>query len=166
MPNLHEILADAQQGDALTELGNEFGLTPQQIQAAVAALLPAISVGIKRATETPEGLGNLLALMGSQPDLHAMYDDPQAAFAQQGKTAGNQVLSAMFGSPDASRAVTDRAQQLSGVTSSILKKLLPILAGIIISGLMRTGPSEARPSAPQAVLGAHEGSLSEWRRNA
>jgi hypothetical protein len=150
MPNLYDILADAQQGDALTELGNEFGLTPQQTQAAVAALLPAISVGIKRATETPEGLGNLLALMGSQPDLHAMYDNPQAAFAQQGRTAGNQVLSAMFGSPDASRAVTDQAQQLSGVTSSILKKLLPILAGIIISGLMRSGSSQARPSAPQA----------------
>jgi len=52
MPNLYEILADAQQGEAMAELGREFGLTPQQTQAAVAALLPAISLGIKRATAT------------------------------------------------------------------------------------------------------------------
>ena len=69
MANLYEILADAQQGEAIAELGREFGLTTQQTQAAVAALLPAISMGLKRSTATPEGLGNLFALMGAQPDL-------------------------------------------------------------------------------------------------
>jgi hypothetical protein len=38
----------------------------------------------------------------------------------------------MFGSPDASRAIADQAQQFSGVSSAILKKLLPILAGIYL----------------------------------
>ena len=149
MRNLYEILAGAQQGEAVAELGREYGLTPQQTQAAVAALLPAISMGIKRATATPEGLGNLFALMGGQPDLYAMYDDPQSAFSRQGRAAGNEVLSAMFGSPEASRAITDQAQQLSGVTSAILKKLLPVLAGLLISGLMRAGSGQATPSAPQ-----------------
>ena len=55
MPNLYEILADAQQGEAMTSLGDQFGLTPQQTQAAVTALLPAISMGLKRSTATPEG---------------------------------------------------------------------------------------------------------------
>ena len=32
---------------------------------------------------TPEGLGGLLALMGAQPDLYAMYDAPQLAFSQR-----------------------------------------------------------------------------------
>ena len=45
----------------------------------------------------------------------------------------------MFGSPDTSRAITDQAQQFSGVTSAVLKKLLPVLAGLLISGLMRAG---------------------------
>jgi hypothetical protein len=149
MPNLYDILADAQQGEAMATLGREFGLTSEQTQAAVAALLPAISLGIKRVTATPEGLGNLFALMGRQPDLYAMYADPQAAFSRQGQAAGNEILSAMFGSPDASRAITGQAQQLSGVTSAILKKLLPVLAGLVISGLMRAGSGQAAPSAPQ-----------------
>ena len=150
MANLYETLADAQQGEAMAELGREFGLTTQQTQAAVAALLPAISMGLKRSTATPEGLGNLLALMGARQDLYAMYDDPQAAFSRQGRDAGDVVLSRMFGSPDASRAIADQAQQLSGVSSTILKKLLPVLAGLLISGLMRSGSGQAAPSAPQA----------------
>ena len=157
MANLYEILADAQQGEAIAELGREFGLTTQQTQAAVTALLPAISMGLKRSTATPEGLGNLFALMGARPDLYAMYDDPQAAFSRQGREAGDAVLSAMFGSPDASRAIADQAQQLSGVSSTILKKLLPVLAGLLISGLMRSGSGQAAPSAPQTSPGEAAG---------
>ena len=149
MANLYEILADAQQGEAMTALGDEFGLTPQQTQAAVAALLPAVSMGLKRSTATPEGLGNLFALMAQQPDLYAVYNDPQVAFSPQARAAGNAVLSTMFGSPDASRAIAAQAQNLSGVTSAILKKLLPVVVGIIISGLMRSSPGQATPSAPQ-----------------
>ena len=67
MANMYEVLADAQNGEAITELGREFGLSSQQTQAAVAALLPAISMGIKRTTATPEGLGDLFALMELSP---------------------------------------------------------------------------------------------------
>jgi Bacterial protein of unknown function (DUF937) len=49
---LYEILADAQQGEAMSGLGREFGLTPQQTQAAVAALLPPISMGLKQSKAT------------------------------------------------------------------------------------------------------------------
>src|SRR5215510_9538606 len=149
MANLYEALSDAQQGEAIAGLGREFSLTPQQTQAAVESLVPAISMGLKQSTATPEGLGDLLAIMGRQTDLHAMYDDPQAAFSREGRAAGNQVLAKMFGSPEASRAIADQAQQYSGVSSDILKKLLPILAGLVISGLMRSGSGQAAPSAPQ-----------------
>jgi hypothetical protein len=153
MANLYDILASAQHGESLAELGDKFGLTPQQTKAAVAALLPAISIGLKRATETPEGLGELFSVMGRQPELFAMYDNPSAAFSRDGREAGNAVLAKMFGTPDASRAITDQAQQFSGgVTSSILKKLLPVLVGMIISGLMRSGSGKASQApAPQPV---------------
>lgn len=149
MRNLYEILAEAQNGEAIPKLGREFGLTPQQTQAAVAALLPAISMGLKRTTATPEGLGDLFGLMGRQRDLYAMYDKPKAAFSREGRAAGNAALARMFASPEASRAIADQAQQFSGVTSGILKKLLPVLAGILISGLMRSGSGQAKPSTPE-----------------
>lgn len=148
MGTLYDVLANAEGGEAMAMLGREFRLTPAQVEASVAALLPAISTGLKQSTATPEGLGNLFGVMGQQRDLHAIYDDPRAAFGQEGRSAGNDVLSAIFGSPDVSRAVADQAQNFSGVDSSLLKKMLPVLAGILISGLMRGGSGQASPSAP------------------
>ena len=122
MNNLYDILAEAEDGEAMAMLGREFGLTPQQTQAAVMALLPAISTGLKQATATPEGLAELFGVMGQQRDLSAMFGAPDVAFAPQGRAAGNDVLSVIFGSPDVSRAVVDQAQQFSGVTGSILQE--------------------------------------------
>ena len=156
MANLYDILAGAQHGEAMAEFGRAFGLSREQTDAAVAALLPPISMGLKRATTTPEGLGDLLGLMGRQSTLYSMYDNPRAAFSAEGVAAGNEALARMFGSADASRAIADRAQYFSGVTSSILKKLLPILAGILISGLMRSKAGKAAPEPepqPQADAG-------------
>jgi hypothetical protein len=147
MPSLYENLDNAHDGEAMTALGDEFGLTPTQTQAAVTALLPAISTGLKQSTATVDGLGNLFGIMGQQQNL---YDDPETAFGPEGVAAGNDALSVIFGSPDVSRAVIDQAQNFSGVSSDILKKMLPVLAGVVLSGLMRSGSSgkSASPGLP------------------
>jgi len=148
MNNLYEILDSAHDGEAMVKLGREFGLTPAQTQSAVMALLPAISMGLKQSTATPEGLGNLFGMMGLHRDLEAMHGDPKVAFTQEGRAAGNDILSMVFGSPDVSRAVADQAQQFSGVSSDVLKKMLPVLAGIVLSGLMGSKPGKAAPQSP------------------
>ena len=158
MANLYELVDEAHDGESLAELGREFQLTPQQTEAAVTALLPAISAGLKQSTATFDGLGNLLAMMGQQPHLQSLYDDPEAALGAQGAAAGNDVLSTIFGSPAVTQGVIDHAQQFSGVNSGILKKLLPVLAGIVISGLMRSG---SKPAAPQSPAPSGGGALGD-----
>src|SRR5436189_4781262 len=116
MPSLYENLDNAHDGEAMTALGDEFGLTPTQVQAAVTALLPAISTGLKQSTATVDGLARLFGMMGQQQDLRDMYDDPETAFGSEGVAAGNDALSVIFGSPDMSRAVVDQAQKFSGVS--------------------------------------------------
>ncbi len=147
MASLYELLNNSHDGEGIAALAREFGLTPTQTQAAVTALLPAVSTGLKQSTATPDGLGNLFGMMGQQPDLQDMYDDPETAFGPDGVAAGNDALSVIFGSPDVSRAVIDQAQNFSGVSSNILKKMLPVLAGILISGLMRSG-STGKAASP------------------
>jgi hypothetical protein len=83
MPSLYEILNNAHDGEGMTAFGREFGLTPTQTEAAVTALLPAISMGLKQSTATVDGLGNLLGVMGQQQDLQDMHDDPEIAFDQR-----------------------------------------------------------------------------------
>jgi hypothetical protein len=129
MPSLYELLNNAHDGEGMTALGREFGLTPTQTEAAVTALLPAISMGLKQSTATVDGLGNLLGVMGQQQDLQDMYYDPETAFGPDGLAAGKDALSVIFGSPDVSRAVIDQAQNFSGVSSNILKKMLPVSRG-------------------------------------
>jgi hypothetical protein len=151
MPNLYEILDDAQDGEGIAALEREFELTPEQTEAALTALLPAISSGLKQSTATVEGLRNLFSMMGQQQDLPAIYDDPDMTFGPEGLAAGKEALSVIFGSPDVSRAVIDQAQRFSGVSANILRKLLPVLVGILVSGLMRSG-SSGKTAAPQAPL--------------
>src|SRR5262245_38920293 len=150
MPSLYEILDNAHDGEGMIALGQQFGLTPTQTEAVVAALLPAVSTGLKQSTATLDGLVNLFGVMGQQQHLQDMYDDPEAAFGPDGVAAGNDALSVIFGSPDVSRAVIDQAQNFSGVSSDILKKMLPVLAGVLLSGMMRSGPSgkAALPGQP------------------
>ena len=155
MPNLYEILGSADEGEAIKVLGRELGLTPEQTQSAVTALLPAISAGLKKSTATVDGLGNLFALLGQQQDLAPLYDDAKLALSPEGIAAGNQTLSFIFGSPQASREVVEQAQKSSGVSASILEKLLPALAGIVFSGLLRTEPSV--PLAAQGFGGTGGG---------
>src|SRR5215831_6183643 len=156
MPTLYETLNNAHDGQGMTALGREFGLTPTQTEAAVTALLPAISTGLKQSTATVDGLSNLFSVMGQQQDLQDMYDDPETAFGPEGVAAGKEALSMIFGSPDVSRAVIDQAQNFSGVSSNILKKMLPVLAGVLLSGLMRSGSSgkAASPGVPASSGGS------------
>jgi hypothetical protein len=160
MPSLYEILNNAHDGEGMTAFGREFGLTPTQTEAAVTALLPAISMGLKQSTATVDGLGNLLGVMGQQQDLQDMHDDPEIAFGPEGVAAGKDALSLIFGSPDVSRAVIDQAQNVSGVSSNILKKMLPVLAGVLLSGLMRSGASGKSASpAPSEPSGGSLGDI-------
>ena len=71
---------------------------------------------------SPEELGDLFGLDG--PPARSVRLDPRIAYSPEGRDAGNAVLSTMFGSPDASRAIAGQAQQLSFISSAILKKLL------------------------------------------
>ena len=156
MANLNEILENANGGEAIPILGQELGLTPEQTQSAITALLPAISSGLKQSTSSVDGLGNLFALMGQQKDLPGLFEDAKTALSPDGLAAGNQALSLIFGSQEASQAIVDQAQKFSGVSSSVLDKMLPALTGIAVSGLMRSG------SPATAPLGGAQGALSPF----
>jgi hypothetical protein len=150
---LYEIVSNAHDGEGMSTLSREFGLSPTQTEAAVNALLPAISTGLKQSTKTVDGLGKVFGVMGKQEDLPEIYDAPETAFTPEGVAAGNDALSAIFGSPDVKRGVVDQAQAFSGVGSGILSKMLPVLAGIVMSGLMRSTST----AGPGAHAPAHSG---------
>ena len=138
MNQLQELLAQAQHGQVFDNLARSYGISPEQAQQAVEALLPAFSVGLDRSTRTPEGLAGLLGTMARNPYSQA-FDDPEATPAPALKAQGTDALAAMFGSPEVSRAVAARASSETGLSSSLLKQMLPAIAALVLGCLMKGG---------------------------
>ena len=51
--NLNDIIQAAQGGQGVANLANQFGLTPDQAQAAVQAMMPAFSTALQKAPRDP-----------------------------------------------------------------------------------------------------------------
>lgn len=141
MLNLFDMLANAQNGNGVDALARQFGLSQQQAQAAVQALLPAFSQGLKRNTADPYGVGAFLSALSS--GQHANYfDDAATAASPQGMAAGNDVLGQLFGSKDLSRAVAAQAAQATGIGQQVLQQMLPAIAAMIMGGLFKQSTNQ------------------------
>ncbi|WP_378944123.1 DUF937 domain-containing protein [Mesorhizobium sp. ANAO-SY3R2] len=150
---LFEMLANAQNGNGMEALARQFGLSQQQTQAAIDALMPAFSQGLKRNASDPYGVGSFLQAMAS--GQHAKYfDDASRAFSPQGVDEGNGILGHLFGSKDISRAVASQAAQATGIGQDVLKQMLPVIASMIMGGLFKqsTGQMQA-PGGSSNPLG-------------
>ena len=133
-----EMILAAQNGQAVGNLAQQFGLSEGEAEQAVRSLLPALSSGIKRNTASPEGLIDLLnALNESKYERYA--EDPGLAAQPGARQDGNALLGHILGSKDVSRAAVARASAQSGIGSEILKQMLPIIVSIVIGALTKQG---------------------------
>jgi hypothetical protein len=99
-------------------LASQFGLSPDQANAAVGALLPAVLGGIHKTEETG-GLGGIADIANGMGAPHEDVD------------SGNSILGQIFGSKDVSRQVATHASQQTGISDTILKAMLPVVAGLV-----------------------------------
>ncbi len=122
------------QSGAIGAIAQQLGVNEQVAQAGATALLPAILGGFKKtAQDHPEGvdgLGGILSQLGGGGLLDSVLAPTPAPVDQ-----GNSVLGQIFGSKEVSSTVADHAAGQSGVDSSILKQMLPILA-MAVAGYM------------------------------
>jgi hypothetical protein len=136
-------------------LARQFNLSQEQAQAAVEALLPAFSQGLKRNTADPYGLGSFLNALSS--GQHAKYfEDASRAFSPQGVEEGNGILGHLFGSKDLSRAVAAQAAQATGLSQQLLQQMLPVIASMVMGGLFKQTAAQ-----PQAAAGFGDNPLGQ-----
>jgi hypothetical protein len=153
MQTLFEMMTSAQNGAAVDEIARRFGLSRQQTEAAMEALMPAFSQGLKRNASDPYGVGAFLSALST--GRHAQYfDDVQRAFQPSGVEEGNGILGHLFGSKEVSRAVARQAEQATGIGQEIMKQMLPVLASMIMGGIYRQSTEPQRAQAtPHNPLG-------------
>ena len=136
MNNLFVMMMQAQNGNAVDTLGKQFCLSQAQTELALELMMPAFSNGLKRNTSDPMALMNFMSALSS--GRHQQYhDDPTQAFRSEAMGEGNAILGHLFGSKDTSRALADQMSLSSGIGSSILKQMLPVVASMIMGGLFK-----------------------------
>ncbi|ALK10548.1 DUF937 domain-containing protein [Blastochloris viridis] len=152
MFNLYEIIAKAQGGAAMANLARMYGLSPEQTRAAVEAMLPAFALGFKRATETPDGLSQFFNIMARNPyadwfeSAGRLFATAQQAMGFQQPappTPGEDILTLLFGSKEASRAVAAHAAALSGVGVEATKAMMPAVGALIAGGMPQAAQAQA-----------------------
>ena len=144
----------------LQSMARELGVSEEHAASGAAALAPAILGGLKKQAQAqPAGLSGLGGLLG-QLGGGGLLDDvlsPQPTNVSR----GNDVLGQIFGSKDVSRAVAQNAATQSGLDSSVLKKMLPMLAMLVTGYMAKQGAgAAAHQAAPSdGGLGGMLGSL-------
>lgn len=136
MFNLYEIVQNAQGGQAVENLAKRFNISPEEADAAVKALMPAISAAFLKRTEEPAAFGSILGALGDSHH-HEAFDDAVAAQSDQTTQKGSEAAQHLFGSPDANAAIAQRAAGIAGIPPALIQQMLPVVISMVMGGLSK-----------------------------
>ena len=150
--NLMDMILNTRGGAAKQQMGQQLGLSEDQTTAALKALLPALSAGLKANTSRPGGVEALLGAL--QTGNHAQYlEQPETLSQPQTIADGNAILGHLLGSKDVSRSVASAASQKTGIGEDVLKMALPIVASMVMGSLSKQTQDNDIASQLMGALG-------------
>jgi hypothetical protein len=160
--NILESIMNADNGAAVRQLGAQVGLNDAQTASALSALVPFLSAGLRQNAQTPGGLEGLLSALST--GNHQRYIDDPSVLAQAGAVSdGNGILGHILGSKDVSRDVAARTGAETGLDVGVMKRMLPLVATLMMGALSRKaatdGPSSMNTAAGGGLLEMLGGAL-------
>ncbi len=139
--NLNDILQAAQGGQGITNIAQQFGLSPEQAQAAINAVLPGLSQGLQNQAATPGGLGNILGHL-ADPTHQQTYTNAAAAASPAAAQAGGNVLGQILGNGGIVQQLTQHAAQSTGLPPAIIQQMMPVIASMVMGGLFHSASNQ------------------------
>jgi hypothetical protein len=160
--NLLNILGSTQGGVAIQNLGAQVGLNEAATRSAVQALLPALLAGVRREND----VGALNTLLQALPVRTAerVLEDGATLGEEATTEQGNALLGRLFGTKDVSRQVASSISADTGVEESALKRLLPLLATMVVGRVASEALEPAETPSATSGLGTMLGALGRTRR--
>jgi hypothetical protein len=150
--NVLETILGAQGGQLVGKLAQNFGLDQSQASAALQHLVPMLAGGVQRSVGQQGGLESIFnALQGGNHDQY--LDDHTQLGQQQAVDDGNSILGQIFGSKDVSRQVAAHAANNTGIDASVLTKMLPVVASVVMGAMKQRAGGAGGLSNLQAGLG-------------
>ena len=160
------------------QISQQVGASPDEVRTAAAAVLPALLGGLQANAGDPSGAGSILEALGQHDDDLLTGGADLSAIDEQDGTA---IAGHIFG--DQEDEVVNRLGGLpavggSGAGGALVRKLLPILAPMVLSwladkvlkgGAGTGGTASAQPAEPSPSLpgggGSAPGSLDDLLRD-
>lgn len=130
--NLNDIIQAAQGGQGVANLGAQFGLSPDQTQAAVQALMPAFSTALQKVTSDPSSLAGVVGHLAS-----GIHQGSFTGAADPSTTAANggDALNQIFGNSQIASQIAAHAAGATGVDPSTIEQMMPAIASMLLGGL-------------------------------
>lgn len=132
--NITDLLFDKSHSDTISSFADKFGVDNSQAKDAISSLAKSLSRGLGQQTQNERGMGGLFDALNS--GNHSKYiDDPSLVNLEATRNDGNDILGHIFGNKDVSRHVTERASKETGISGTLLKKMLPVVATMVMGAL-------------------------------
>lgn len=141
MFNLSEIIQNAQNGNAIGNLAQQFGISEDQAQSAVQALIPAISTGLLQKVAQPGALGSIISAI-TDPTHQASFSTPDAAQSDETAQKGSDTVSDVFGSDHIAHQIAQQASNVTGLRPDLIMQMLPVVVSIIMGGLGKSAQNQ------------------------
>jgi len=134
--------------DAVAAMAARVGLSPEQTQSAMAALMPAVADGMAKQVEAngPAGLDAAAGQAAAMTSGGAVASDAAVEH-------GTNILGSLFGSHDVTDAVTGNAAAATGLDVSKLSALLPMIATLAAGALGHAGGQAPAAGGLGGMLG-------------
>ncbi|MBT8097276.1 MAG: DUF937 domain-containing protein [Woeseia sp.] len=162
--DLMKMLAAAGGGDSIAKMASQLGVSATDAGKMIAAVAPALKGGLQKQVATPGGLQGLQnALQNGHHDKY--LKNPELMAESATREDGNRILGHLLGSKDVSRAVASDAAAKTGIDPSLIKKALPLLAGLAMGAMSKSTAGAAKSesdgglAAITSMLGGDGGGL-------
>ncbi len=129
-----ETIFSAQGDRVVRELADQHHIDREQALAVLANVVPNLSRAVQRNVQEGDGLHSLLDAL-QRGDHERYLTDPQQLREPQAVLDGNGILGHLLGSKDASRSLAGQVAEQLGLDSSIVKKILPVAATLLMGAL-------------------------------
>ena len=134
--NLLDLLDKAGGKKSLDSLAGNLGLDSSKAGSLVGALAPVLMGAVQKQTRSPDGLSSFKNALGS--GRHQEYiNNPDLMSSVETLKDGNNILGHLLGSKDVSRNVAAQAAESTGIDVSLVKKALPMIAGLAMGAISK-----------------------------
>ena len=147
--DLMDLLSKAGGGSSVAELAGALGIGSDDAAGLIGALSPSMISSLQKQAAESDGLRSAL-----QKGSHAKYiEQPDLMRSAETREDGNKILGHLFGSKDVSRNVAAHAAKETGLDSGLIKKALPLVAGLAMGALSKKSNAGAEKSGLGGLLG-------------